>query len=195
MKYLFRKIRLKKFPHMMHEWVLVIANGWQLMDYMEKTTETRVHAAMTSGGEVLAGRAHHTNALAFISETRAKCRETSFAHAMASILDEVYENRIKLLERGMVIYIKSSGGYSYDTTGQEMYDILEEKTLDELHFPQEEVRYIKWPNGSHFYAKIGDVDIEWEGKQKWDTQEQAEEAVKFWKRSKGVRGRKWTDQI
>ena len=169
MKYLFRQIRLKKFPHHMGEWVLVISNGWQLMDYTEKTNTTRVHAAMTSGTEVLAGLRHHTNALAILSEYRARNIESSFAMGMVSILDQVFENRMNLLEKGKTLYIKSSGGYSFENPEGDLYDVLAEKTLDELHFPYEEVRFIKWPNGTHVYAKIGDVDIEWKGKSKWDT--------------------------
>ena len=187
MKYTFCKIRLKKFPSMPTEWCLRITDEWQLIDYVDKTTDTRVHEAFSDFREVGLKHSHSANALSYTATIRGEARGESYAMAMVGILDDVYKNRVKLLNEGKVLYIKASGGYSYDSEEIGFYDVLETKVLDNLEFPQIDVRYITWPNGTHVYAKIGDVDIEWDEKSKWETMTEAEEAVRQWKRSKGVR--------
>lgn len=186
MKWTFVNIRLKKFPTMPTEWVLKISGEWELMEYMRETTDTRVAAAVTDFREVKAGRAHVGNVLNYMADMRAQNKGFSFAQGLVDVLDEVWHNRLAMLKEGKVLYIKGSGGYSYDTVPGTFYDVLGEQGSEELHFPNLEVRYLQWPNGTHWYAKIGDVDIEWKGKQKWDTKADAEYAVRQWKRSKGI---------
>jgi len=36
-----------------------------------------------------------------------------------------------------------------------------------------DIRIIKWPNGTHYYAKIGNTDVFYKGKQKWDSKREA----------------------
>lgn len=44
-----------------------------------------------------------------------------------------------------------------------------------------EVRYIQWVGGgSHWYVKIGNEDVVWEGEQKWDTREEAERVANLY---------------
>ncbi len=188
MSWTFCKIRLKKFPNMATEWCLQITSEIDLLAYMAATNNSRIHNAVVDFGKVKDNIAHSTNALAHTATLRGEIHGQSFAEALAGLLDEVYVNRIRLLNDGNVLYIKASGGYSFDKDDN-LYDVLEEMKKDELHFPEFDVRYIQWPNGTHFYAKIGDVDIEWEGKQKWDTKEDAEKAFKAWQKSRGLRTR------
>jgi hypothetical protein len=43
--------------------------------------------------------------------------------------------------------------------------------------PTEEIRIIKWPDGKHFYAKVGNADVVVDGKQKWDSKYAAQKAA------------------
>lgn len=46
------------------------------------------------------------------------------------------------------------------------------------------IRLIKWENGYHIYAKVGDDDVvDMHGNQKWSTTKEAEEAAKWYMRS------------
>lgn len=43
-----------------------------------------------------------------------------------------------------------------------------------------EVRYLQWPNGKHWYAKIGNDDVvDAQGNQKWSTKKEAEKAAEW----------------
>jgi hypothetical protein len=50
----------------------------------------------------------------------------------------------------------------------------------------EDVRFIQWPGGTHWYAKLGNIDIVSEcGNQKWNDKYYAMEVAKKWCRCGG----------
>jgi len=52
--------------------------------------------------------------------------------------------------------------------------------LEEEQYHFDEVRYIQWQDGIHWYAKVGKLDIcDKEGNYKWNTKEEAIEAAKY----------------
>ena len=64
-------------------------------------------------------------------------------------------------------------------------EITDERFSEELIYPIEaqynfdDVRYIQWPDGKHWYAKVGNFDIcDKEGNYKWNTKEEAMNAAK-----------------
>lgn len=66
-------------------------------------------------------------------------------------------------------------------------EITEEKKMETLTFPDEtqycieDVRYIMWDGGIHWYAKIGKLDIcDKQGNYKWNTKTEAIKAAKWW---------------
>lgn len=77
------------------------------------------------------------------------------------------------------VFIGSNGGYFGMMSELE---ILDTHMVDKFVLPTEKVRIIQWPGGEHFYAKIGNQDVVVNGKQKWDTREEAEEAAKKFRR-------------
>lgn len=62
--------------------------------------------------------------------------------------------------------------------------IVEEIETETLVFPSmkkpsiDEVKFIMWDGGKHWYAKIGKLDVVVNGEQKWNTKEEAIEAAK-----------------
>ena len=65
--------------------------------------------------------------------------------------------------------------------------IVEEKDMETLTFPDEaeynidDVRFLQWPGGTHWYAKIGKLDIcDDMGRYKWNCKGDAIEAAKWW---------------
>ena len=71
-----------------------------------------------------------------------------------------YKDRIDLFNNGKLIYL--SNGLPYYTPKEEpQYD--KEEWREDLVYPTEynydDVRFIRWDDGKHWYAKIGDIDI------------------------------------
>lgn len=76
------------------------------------------------------------------------------------------------------------------------FDILDTVESDYFEFPVDSVeevkkswelkpRIIQWPNGTHFYAKVGVEDVrDAEGRMKWDTYPEAEAAIEYYLKTK-----------
>ena len=104
---------------------------------------------------------------------------------MVQLESIAYSNRINDFENGRDIYLTK--GMPVVTIDTRFYHITEELYKDELTFPDEEkptmddVRYMQWDGGWHWYAKIGDLDVtDKYNNQKWNTKEEAEEAAKWY---------------
>ena len=109
-------------------------------------------------------------------------KDQSWLEAACSLEDKTYQDRIKRFLSGKLIYL--SDGLAY-------YPPIEEPTYDDeiweetLEYPYEyqydDVRFIKWPDGRHWYVKIGNIDIcdKW-GNYKFSDKSYAQEVAKKW---------------
>lgn len=91
------------------------------------------------------------------------------------------EDRIKFFKKGNSLYLRD--GLTYMSFKDEP-NIENETWNEKLIFPEEEqyhfdeVRYIQWQDGIHWYAKVGKLDIcDKEGNYKWNTKEEAMKAA------------------
>lgn len=93
-----------------------------------------------------------------------------------------FEDRINMFNKGRAIYLSDGLPY-YCSLEHPMYD--EEKWSEELVYPYEynydDVRFIQWEGGCHWYAKIGSIDIvDKYGHQKWSDKSYAQKIAKEW---------------
>lgn len=77
-------------------------------------------------------------------------------------------------ERGR-LFINELGGY-FGYSDELL--ITETRDIDVWALPEEKLRIISWPGGTHFYAKVGNEDVVVDDKQKWDTEAEAAAAGK-----------------
>lgn len=94
---------------------------------------------------------------------------------------ELYYNRMRDINAGRDIYL--SEGLTVFMLTEGYTEIIEHYYSDVLAFPHEKytldnVRFIMWDGGKHWYAKIGNIDIvDQTGNQKWNTKEEATQAA------------------
>lgn len=88
--------------------------------------------------------------------------------------EEVLHGIFQVLAKHKRLFINSVCGY-FGTTKD--YHATATHEVDNWILPDAKVRIIQWPNGVHWYAKIGDLDIVVNGHEKWDSKEAAERAV------------------
>ena len=111
-----------------------------------------------------------------------RIKEESWIKSAVTLEERTYKDRIDRFNSGKPIYL--SDGLAY-------YPPIEEPTYDEevwketLEYPYEyqydDVRFIKWPGGCHWYAKCGNIDIvDKYGTQKWIDKSYAQEVAKKW---------------
>ena len=97
---------------------------------------------------------------------------------------EVFQNRINDVANGPIYLEDGVRQFGY-TESNPHYEIVEHVYSDTLEYPSykptfDNVKFIQWPDGKHWYAKIGHEDIVDEnGNQKWESRVDAEAAA-YW---------------
>lgn len=123
---------------------------------------------------------HLTNWFAIGVEHRMNLLGGSYAEQSTILENQAYKARVDMfgkydiyLSNGMPVFIMNPS-----------FEIVETKVSDEIAYPEQtewlisDARYMKWPNGQHWYAKISTYDVrDKDGNMKWDTIEEAESAV------------------
>jgi hypothetical protein len=100
------------------------------------------------------------------------CKNSSPVDTIASIISE----KIKRMISCIPVYVNKNGGW------MTFYNTNEILQLESVYWPDstEEPRFLQWGCGKHWYAKIGDLDIEWQGKSKWDSLSEAKRCTAEW---------------
>ena len=103
-----------------------------------------------------------------------------------SLYFEAFNNRIKDVMNGPIYLEDGVRQFGY-SDGNPNYEIVERVFKDKLEYPGienvtlEDVEFIQWPGGTHWYAKIRREDIvDACGNQKWNTRMEAMQAAKWY---------------
>ena len=102
--------------------------------------------------------------------------QCSWIEAANRLEEKTLQDRLQLFDRGCPIYLNDGLTYFSPKDNIEYED---ECYKVEIEFPKkdvytiDDVRYIQWNLGGHWYAKIGREDVVMYGKQKWNTKEEA----------------------
>ena len=115
----------------------------------------------------------HANILAQLAEMRG----VSLVEQLAKINEDLGRGMDRVLQEQKRFFINELGGYF---GFHPSLIISETRDVDVWALPEEKVRIIQWPDGTHFYAKVGNEDVEVDGVQKWDTRQAAEAAGEFY---------------
>lgn len=164
---------------LVYDWCLKVSDIATLLDYEEKIMGSNIRKAFREEIKFLEGKIHQPYECfaATISQKEGK----SFVESLARFFDKAAQGRFTLMKKYGTLYIQKTCGYFFH---DDYIKITAEKKVNDIVWPEGgEVRYMKWPNGKHWYAKIGDLDVKVDGQMKWDTKQEAEEAVKKFVRS------------
>lgn len=132
---------------------------------------------------------HPTNEIASaierISAIKYKPSPMAFFNTGNEMLQTAINQRLKEVEKGKTIYLEN--GVREFGFSPMHYEIIEEHYSDELVYPDfliptlDDVKYVQWTGGYHWYAKVNREDVVDElGNQKWNTKKEAEEAAKWY---------------
>lgn len=148
--------------------------------YMLKGISDFNQYASVKDGKLHRKGKHLTNWFAIGVEQLMNLLGGSYAEQSTILEEQAYKARVDMfgkydmyLSNGMPVFIMNPG-----------CKIAETKESDELVYPEQtewlisDVRYMKCPNGQHWYAKINTYDVrDKDGNVKWDTKEEAENAA------------------
>lgn len=101
----------------------------------------------------------------------------------AKVENLMYQTQTNLFNNGAKFYLNKEMVSLVDNP---TIKIIETRIKEKMVYPDDEemsledVRYIQWDNGTHWYAKVGKFDVvDKDNNQKWDTKEEAREAAKW----------------
>ncbi len=114
-------------------------------------------------------------------------KETSWLKAATSLEEKTFKDRIEMFTKGRFIYFTDGLPYFCSNDAPE-YD--DEKYTEELIYPYdynyEDCRFLQWPNGHHWYVKIGKIDIcDKYGNYKFSDKSYAQKVAKDWCKCSG----------
>lgn len=174
--YTFKKLSLNKVPHLV-EWYLCVDSKWILQTLaMNETSTNMISKAFDNFLDVASKRQKHfSNTLAICMQYVAEMNGCSFAEAVSKTLVEVTEKQMEMLNEGYeILFHKNMISWTVDKDNS-IYTTLDVHISDELVFPEnDKINLIQFPGGSHWYVEIGNVQVKIDGKDKWDTKEEAQ---------------------
>jgi hypothetical protein len=180
--YKFQKVQLNwKSIQIDYDWMLVIESMKDLMDYHENVMKVQIPRAWKNLEEVQAHKAHLDNNLSLIINLIAQHEDNKSLLELSGIASgKIFEAKASGILRDGKIYVNKNGGFfshNKDLT------ILDEIIIDSdrLIFPQyteKDIRVKRWDDGTHWYAYVGDFQVEWDGDKKWNSEETATRAAK-----------------
>lgn len=150
-------------------WMFDLRTVDELFDYLDNVRAPRARAELVQAMNYVRGL-EHANIVVLMAEAKG----ISVIDAQLSLNEKIMRGMERVLFEDKQIFANGVGGYFGSTKGIKVH---ESRDIDVWALPKEEPRFIQWPGGEHWYAKIGDEDIVVDGKQKWDTKAEAEKAA------------------
>jgi len=156
-------------------WMIKMTDAETAMDYFLNKDSTLAEAffdvSKVAEAQARGVKCHLTNRLAYCVEAVQRDGES-----WISAISRIHSKRMDAILRNLPVYVNRNGGWTPVGDG-----CKEIETLVASRWPtDEEPRYIQWPNGTHWYAKVGANDVIVDGIQKWNSKAEAEAAYKEW---------------
>ena len=177
-------------------WYIVISTMSELFEHEKKVVAPQHVSAMNELIEkyVVDRKISHVNgqlasnyaALIFVASLGDPNNENMVdgMQAIEKCRAGISEWKIKSIAQGKKLYLGrfGSGFPADDDYIKEKYDILDSREDDMTFFPddckEKLLKITKWPNGTHWYAKLGEIDVVEGDYVKWDKKEHAISASK-----------------
>lgn len=184
-----------------HKWWFAAKTARQVMEHAEKffkpTMQDGYNSAAHDAVEAIfkyGGLMNHpTNEVASsieaITEIKGFKRSSPLAlfDTANDLLLTAIKDRLKDIDKGEAVYLEDGVRQFGYSSNNPHFEIIERYYSDKLEYPDfkkptlDDVRFIQWDGGEHWYAKVNKEDIVDElGNQKWDTKEDAEEAAEWY---------------
>lgn len=107
------------------------------------------------------------------------CKNISQSGVVLHISDSILKSKMDFLLEFGTIYINSKGGFLFGK------HIVEKQNFEfkEFVFPEGlDIKVKKWYQGKHWYAYVGDMQVEVSGESKWNTKSEAEKKARYFKK-------------
>ena len=183
--YHFVKVKTKGDEDSKGTWLLEADSLRVINEHFKKYVGAEIKQGMKEIISRINGKVgHYTNSFASTVDTIMQFGEKPYLVVATELENEMLQTRIKGYLNDRKQYLSDSLSVIIMSPHLE---IIDEEYKDEMVYPHEakpslnEVKYMTWYGGKHWYAKIGKIDIvDRDNNQKWNTRKEAEEAAKWY---------------
>ena len=201
MEYEFVRFRTIETGEESHKWWFAAKTARQVIEHAKKffkptmqegynsAAHDAVEAIFKYGGIMK----HATNELASSIQTITEIKGFKRSSTLAlfdtanELLLTAIKGRLKDIDKGEAVYLEDGVRQFGYTSKNPCFEIVETYYSDKLEYPDfkkptlDDVRFIQWNGGKHWYAKVNKEDVTDEfGRQKWNTKDEAEKAAKWY---------------
>lgn len=114
-------------------------------------------------------------AVTILHSAKARGEEMSLLDLDRRLNDEYFRSRFDVVANGRSILVNQAGGWHFDSGSYK--DVAVRRGLVFPDIGVNSVHVSQWPGGSHYYAKIGKVDVCVGGDVKWESRAAALQAA------------------
>ena len=202
MKYEFVRFKNLATGEESHKWWFAAKTASQVMEHAEKffkptmqegfneSAHNAIEAIFKHGGAFMKHPIDEASS-AIESITEIKGYERSSPLALFDTANELLltaiKGRLRTVDKGEAVYLEDGVRQFGYSSKNPHFEIVERYYSDKLEYPDfkkptlDDVRFIQWDGGKHWYVKVNKEDVVDElGNQKWDTKEDAEEAAEWY---------------
>jgi hypothetical protein len=166
-------------------YVLKITNFTQLLNYTMDYSVNIFSDPFFDYAETITQRnntnlnTHFKNNLNACIENLLKLKTNStYIKELSDLSGGYYSGQVEMLGKYGCIYVQYTGGYFCKS--DDIIEYGEPIYSEKCVFPtKKEIKVFKWPNGKHWYAKIGSADVVIDGEQKWNSYDTAKEKAEL----------------
>lgn len=183
--YHFIKVKSKDKDDSEGTWLLEADSLHVIHEHFKKYVGAEIKQGIKEIISRISGKiGHYSNKFASIVDMMMQISNEPYLVVATRLENEMLQTRLKGYVDGIEQYLSDSLSVIIMSPHLE---IIDEEYKDKMVFPHEErptlddVKYMTWYGGKHYYAKIGKIDIvDKDNNQKWNTKKEAEEAAKWY---------------
>ena len=181
--YKFQKVRLSYNKITIdYDWLLVIESVEDLIMYHDNTMLAQIQPAWDNLLKTHKGKAHIATVLGRLINIQAEIEggKKSLIELTSIVSGKVFAAKASALMNFKKIYINKTGGFFPHSEDVIVLDemIIEDKRLIFPQYTENDIRIKKWDGGKHYYAFVGDFEVEMHGERKWNTEQRAMDMAK-----------------
>ena len=135
-----------------------------------------------NGEKYLYSKNHSSSHWRNAVELTMQIKDQSWLEAACSLEEKTYQDRIKRFNSGKPIFFTDGLAYAPLIDWPKYENEVWKETLEyPYEYQYDDCRFIQWPDGRHWYAKCGNIDIvDRYGRQKWSDKSYAQKIAKAW---------------
>jgi len=177
MAHKFIKCKSKSRPIIYDDWRLVIDNHKDLNEYhfsVKMGIDKKVmEDALCAADPEYKTRFSATDQLLAIEELTGK----GALQISADWSSRGFMSKFKMIAQGIPVIINDMGGYMLLTDDIEITDTIMAPSMVKPKFTVDDIKVSKFRGGSHWYAQLSWLDVEIDGRGKWNSYDAAHQAA------------------